>query len=385
MARPAMSRVGMFATTHQEEKRHKMNQETFELEKAMNRVRQSGHREVDPEAISDRPVPRKMLAHVGLVAIGRNEGDRLKQCLDSVVGFVRQIVYVDSGSTDGSVEMARAMGIAVVELDMRIPFRAGRARNEGFRRCLELAPDLDYVQFVDGDCEVFSGWIEKAAAFLDAHQDVAVVGGRRHERYPERSVYNMLMDMEWDTHPIGEATACGGDAMMRVDAVVEAKGYRDDLMAGEEPEMCSRLRAAGWRVWFLKESMTLHDSAMTRFGQWWKRNLRSGYGAAQNLRLHDALREYRFMREWCSAWFWSLGIPAAILGLFPWLGFWSLVLLLLYPLQVIRLTVIGERSSRENWWNAVSLVVGKLPRMIGQMTFLMHRLLGKEPRLITYK
>jgi glycosyltransferase involved in cell wall biosynthesis len=362
-----------------------MKQEIVELERRMNRVRQCGDYKSRPKATTDRIAPRKMLANVGVVAIGRNEGERLKQCLDSVVGIVRQVVYVDSGSTDGSVEMARAMGVAVVELDMRFPFRAGRARNEGFQRCCELAPDLAYVQFVDGDCEVFTGWIEKAAAFLDTHPDVAVVGGRRHERFPEQSVYNMLMDIEWDTHPIGEASACGGDALMRVDAVMAAKGYRTDLMAGEEPEMCGRLRAVGWRVWFLKDSMTLHDSAMLRFSQWWKRKLRSGYGAAQNVAVQGTVPEYRTIREWLSGWFWALCIPIGVVALFPWWGAWSAAFLLLYVLQVFRLAMMGERSSRENWWNALSMVVGKFPQMLGQATFILHRVLGKEPGLITYK
>jgi GT2 family glycosyltransferase len=362
-----------------------MKQEMVELEAAMDRVRQFDHRETEADGTRDSSKHRQMLSNVGVVAIGRNEGERLKQCLNSVVRVVRLVVYVDSGSTDGSVEMARAMGVAVVELDMSIPFRAGRARNEGFRRCCELAPDLTYVQFVDGDCEVLTGWIEKGAAFLDAHRDVAVVCGRLRERYPERSVYNMLMAIEWDTHPLGEAEACGGNALMRVDAVVAMNGYRSDLMAGEEPELCIRLRAAGWRVWFLNELMMLHDAAMTRFGQWWKRTLRSGYGAAQHLELQGAAPEYRTKREWLSGWFWGIGIPLGALSLISWLGAWSLVLLLLYPLQLVRLAVRGGRSSRENWWNAVFLVLGKFPRMFGQVKYLIHRHLGREPRLITYK
>ncbi|HKQ26585.1 MAG TPA: glycosyltransferase [Burkholderiales bacterium] len=357
----------------------------MELGGAMVRIPQSRRRDTEADGIAATFRQGRPLSNVGVVAIGRNEGERLKQCLRSVVGVVRQVVYVDSGSTDGSVEMARAMGVAVVELDMRIPFRAGRARNEGFRRCRELAPDLTYLQFVDGDCEVQTGWIEKGAAFLDAHPDVAVVCGRRRERYPEQSVYNMLMDIEWDSHPLGEARACGGDALMRVNAVAATNGYRTDLMAGEEPELCIRLRAAGWRVWFLQEPMTLHDSAMTRFGQWWKRQLRSGYGAAQNLDLQGARPEYHTLREWVSAWFWGAGIPLAVIGFFPWWGGWSLALLLLYPLQLVRLAVRGGRSFRENWWHAVFVVLGKFSNMSGQVKFLMHRYLGKESRLITYK
>jgi glycosyltransferase involved in cell wall biosynthesis len=46
------------------------------------------------------------LNDVAVVAIGRNEGDRLKACLRSVVDVAALVVYVDSGSTDDSVAFA---------------------------------------------------------------------------------------------------------------------------------------------------------------------------------------------------------------------------------------------------------------------------------------
>ena len=362
-----------------------MNQSAIEVERPSGHGRQSSHCEAEVAGMTGRPQHRKKLPKVGVVAIGRNEGERLKKCLDSVVGIADHVVYVDSGSTDDSVEMAHARGVTVVELDTRIPFRAGRARNEGFRRCRELAPDLAYVLFVDGDCEVAVGWIEKGTEFLDAHHDIAVVCGRRRERYPEQSIYNMLIAIEWDSHPLGEARACGGDALMRVAAFAATDGYRADMMAGEEPELSFRLRAAGWRIWFLDTPMTLHDAAMTRFGQWWKRALRSGYGVANNAYLHGAPPEYYAVRAWFSGWFWGLGIPVGALGLVPWWGGWSLALLLLYPLQIVRIAMRGRHSLRENWWNALFLVLDRFPQMLGQLKFLVHRCLGSQPRLITYK
>jgi GT2 family glycosyltransferase len=326
----------------------------------------------------------EILSMSGVVAIGRNEGERLKKCLESVAGPAGSVVYVDSGSTDGSVDMARAMGVDVIELDMRVPFTAARARNEGFRRLRELGPDLVYVQFIDGDCEVVAGWLENAVAFLDAHRDVAVVCGRRRERYPERSIYNMLCDIEWDT-PVGEAKACGGDALMRIDTFEAVNGYRADLIAGEEPELCVRLRTAGWRIWRLDEEMTLHDAAMTRFGQWWKRMLRGGYAFAQGADLHGAPPQRHCVRESRSIWFWGLGIPVGVLGLALWWGGWGLVLLLIYPLQIVRLSMRGRRSPRENWWRALFLVIGKFPEMFGQTKFLFHRHMGGQSRLIEYK
>lgn len=276
------------------------------------------------------------------------------------------------------------MGVDVVELDMRALFTAARARNEGFRRLRELAPHLAYVQFVDGDCEVVAGWIERAVAWLDLNRDVAVVCGRRRERHPEQSIYNMLCDIEWDT-PVGQAKACGGDALMRIDAFEAVNGYRADLIAGEDPELCVRLRTAGWRIWRLGEEMTLHDAAMMHFGQWWKRSVRAGYAFAQGANLHGAPPERHSVRESRSAWLWGLGIPVGVLGVGLSWGGSALLLFLIYPLQTVRLAVRGGRSARENWWRAGFLVLGKFPEMFGQMKFLYHRHLGGKPRLIEYK
>src|SRR5262245_56163451 len=168
----------------------------------------------------------------GAVAIGRNEGDRLRQCLRSL-SAAAAIVYVDSGSTDGSAQWARDQGAQVIDLDLNIPFTAARARNVGFRRVRECAPDLAYVQFVDGDCELITDWPRRALSFLESNGDVGAAGGRRRERYPERSIYNWLCDVEWDGPP-GETRACGGDVMIRAHALEAVGGFRDDLIAGEE-------------------------------------------------------------------------------------------------------------------------------------------------------
>ena len=321
---------------------------------------------------------------VGFVVIGRNEGARLKNCLEIVVGHAGPVVYVDSGSTDGSVDMARAMGVEVVELNMRVPFTAARARNEGTKRLLGLNTDLAYLQFVDGDCELADGWLENAAAFLDDHEDIAVVCGRLREKYPTRSVYNTLCDIEWDT-PVGEAKACGGIAMMRVSAFERVQGFRADLIAGEEPELCVRLRASGWRIWRLGKEMALHDAAMSRFGQWWKRALRGGYAYAQGADLHGAGSERFGVRESRSAWFWGLGLPLFAVISTASAGPFGLVVFALYPLQMVRLARRGDRSPRENWLHAVFLVIGKFPEMLGQLKFLTLRYLGRKSRLIEYK
>ncbi|MHC8320941.1 glycosyltransferase family 2 protein [Pseudomonas sp. GB2N2] len=325
-----------------------------------------------------------MATGIGVVVIGRNEGQRLERCLASLAGAADQVVYVDSGSTDGSVQMARSLSVEVVELDMTLAFTAARARNEGFARVQGLLPGVRYVQFVDGDCEVAADWLTRAQAFLDAQPQVAVVCGRRRERFPEHSIYNLMCDIEWNT-PVGEAKACGGDALMRADAFVAVSGFRADLIAGEEPELCVRLREKGWKVWRLGEEMTLHDAAMTRFGQWWRRTLRGGHAFAEGAFLHGNTAEQHWRRESRRAWFWGLGVPLATLVACLLVGAAGLLLLLVYPLQVARLARRGTRSTRENWLLAFFLVLGKFPEMLGQARFLLNRYGAGKTALIEYK
>jgi len=95
----------------------------------------------------------------GVVAIGRNEGERLHQCLASLSSVSAvAVVYVDSGSTDGSAQWARNYGTEVIDLGIDLPLTAARARNAGFKRLKELDPDLACVQFVDGDCQLVDSW-----------------------------------------------------------------------------------------------------------------------------------------------------------------------------------------------------------------------------------
>ncbi len=172
---------------------------------------------------------------------------------------------------------------------------------------------------------------------------------------------------------------------MRVDAFMAVSGFRPDLIAGEEPEMCVRLRARGWKIWRLAEEMTLHDAAITRFGQWWRRSLRAGYAYAEGAYLHGATPERHWLRESRRAWLWGLNLPLAILVVSLVSGGWGLWLLLIYPLQVVRLARRGTRSARENWWQAIFLVLGKFPEMLGQARFLLNRRAAGKPMLIEYK
>jgi GT2 family glycosyltransferase len=331
---------------------------------------------------------------VGVVAIGRNEGERLRACLVSARRDCEAVVYVDSGSTDGSAELARSLGVHVVGLDLTRPFTAARARNEGFALLRQVAPDVDRVQFVDGDCEIVAGWIDKAAAALDADPKTAIVCGRRRERFPDASVYNKLCDLEWNT-PIGVALACGGDAMVRVAAFEQVGGYDPTVIAGEEPEMCVRLRHAGWTVRRIDGEMTLHDAAITRFGQWWKRTVRGGHAYAQANAMHGGPperfreRELRRIERW-AVWpivATAVGVAASaiVAPRWCWLG---LAPLLLYP--VVAAKTAKYRLGRGDPVADAALygffvTLGKFPEHLGVRKFRAAQRSGRANAIIEYK
>ncbi|MBC7138849.1 MAG: glycosyltransferase [Defluviimonas sp.] len=325
-------------------------------------------------------------ADTAAVVIGRNEGARLLACLASLQeAGVAPIVYVDSGSTDGSAEAARARGAAVIALDLSRPFTAARARNAGLDHLSRLPPDQrpGHVQLVDGDCELHPGWIAEARAFLEARPGVAVVCGRRRERFPEATPYNRLCDWEWDTPP-GETRACGGDALMRLEALEEVGGYNPGLIAGEEPEMCLRLRQAGWTIWRLDAEMTLHDAAMTRFGQFWKRARRAGHAFAEGAAMHGRPPENHGRAETRRALLWGLVLPVAILVLAVAVSPWALLLVALYPAQVARLAR-RDGGTRFAWEKAILLTASKFAETAGILEYRWRRLMGRPSGLIEYK
>ncbi len=320
----------------------------------------------------------------GAVVIGRNEGEQLRACLRSVKRKLQHVVYVDSGSTDDSIDIAIESGVEVVRLDLSTPFTAARARNLGFSRLNESMPDVDFIQFIDGDCELAPEWLETAVAFLKHNDNVGVACGRRRERYPEATVYNWLCDIEWNTR-IGETRACGGDALMRKTAFTESGGFRDGLIAGEEPELCLRLRQKHWRIWRLDEEMTLHDARIMRFKQWWTRATRAGHAFAEGAWIHAAGHEKHWAKETLRAIIWGIGIPifGFILGLIDPRFF---LVFLLYPIQLIRLMIRGKKMSmRQRFFHACFLLLGKFAEAAGILKFLFGRLRGKTHGIIEYK
>jgi len=346
------------------------------------------------------------LSQFGVVAIARNEGERFRRCLEALRerGEGATVVYVDSGSTDGSVELARGLGVEVVELDLSIPFTAARARNAGFERLIAIDPRIEFVQFLDGDCEIADGWLGHALKTMVERPVAAVVFGKTRERFPERSLYNRLADIDWNmasemSGPDGEASWCGGNSVFRVDAFREAGGFDPSVPAGEEPEICQRLRSSGWKVFAINADMAWHDSAMFHFRQWAKRQFRTGYGGLDFSTRFGKIqgREDPFRRQIVSARVWGIAWTLAflastmlgwILGGITFAAFAAILVLLVPVAQALR---IAAKNYRKIGSLGVSVAYGMLNmlakpyQLAGQYLYLRDHRAGRHIRLIEHK
>jgi glycosyltransferase involved in cell wall biosynthesis len=333
-----------------------------------------------------------MSTGVGIVVIGRNEGERLVRCLSSVRRQAA-VVYVDSGSTDGSLARAASLDAVSVSLDMTRPFTAARARNVGFAKLAELAPQLEFVQFVDGDCEVHPNWLSSGVAAMRSDSRMSVVCGRLRERHPDRSIYNRMCDIGWD-YPVGVIESCGGIAMYRAAAFSAAGGFNETLIAGEEFELCLRLRTAGGQIVRIDSEMAWHDVDITSIRQWWRRTVRSGFGAAEGCCLYSGAHSKSFRLRTMRAVFWGGMVPLALLiavalgAAVPLLWFAPLAVVAAWCLNWLRLA--SREHARGRDWRTSTLLgffamFGKVAELRGVLEYWSRRLRGSTATVIEYR
>jgi cellulose synthase/poly-beta-1,6-N-acetylglucosamine synthase-like glycosyltransferase len=330
-------------------------------------------------------------ASVSVVVIGRNEGERLVRCLESVralrglEGGV-ELIYADSASTDGSPARAAALGARVIAVESSHP-TAALGRNAGWR-----AATGAFVLFLDGDTILHPDFARVALDAITADETLAGVWGHRRELHPERSIYNRVLDLDW-IFPPGLTDYCGGDVLMRRAALASVDGYDATLIAGEEPELCRRLRAKGYRILHIDAPMTGHDLAMTHLRQYWRRAVRTGHAYAEVSRRFrgspDPLWQGSRTRNLLRGPFWALAPVAAAVAcvasrsLWPALGLLALLL------------ALALRSAAKISWKSSDRValflyglhshLQQVPIFLGQVQFDWNARRGTRQGLIEYK
>ena len=327
---------------------------------------------------------------LSVVVIGRNEGERLARCLESVEGMDRdglrvEVIYVDSGSSDNSVVLAAAMGARVISLQPERP-TAGLGRNAGWHNATG-----EFVLFLDGDTLLHSTFVKDSMREFDT-PGVGVVWGHRRELHPERSLYNRVLDLDWIYAP-GPSEFCGGDAIFRRDLLVRTGGFDKLLIAGEEPELCRRILKLGSTILHVDRPMTQHDLAMTKFSQYWRRAARAGHAYAEvSARFagtgdrfwsaearRNQVRAGLLMGLACAGLtigaarrsMWPVAAAGALFGLLAlrtaWKARWK-------SRRVSTLLLYGMHSHFQ-----------QIPILAGQLAYRWSRRHGRKPRLMEYR
>ncbi len=326
---------------------------------------------------------------VGIVVIGRNEGDRLRTSLASVNQFGYPVAYVDSGSTDDSVNVAKNYATLVHELDRSSPFSAARARNEGFDVITSTYPGLKYVQFVDGDCVVAPGWFEAGVNALSVDGGPSLVLGHRKELKPDFTIYNRLAAIEWNS-PVGELTNFGcliGSFLVKVPVFKAMNGFKTNVIAGEDSELGVRMCLAGHKMHKIDYHMETHDANILKFSQWWNRAVRAGHAVGQRAHINGDTAVQDCVKERKSTIVWGIVMPIVaiiMLFIFPLV---SLAILGLYGVMFVKVYRYAKQQGMTHDDALIytsSIVVGKVANGIGFLKFQMNAM-KKQYVLIEYK
>lgn len=331
----------------------------------------------------------KQQALVGIVVIGRNEGMRLQTCLASVQPFGFPIAYVDSGSSDQSVQLAAEYADCVHSLDTLTPFSAARARNEGFDVLTRQFPNIKYIQFVDGDCVVAPGWFDAALGAFEKDKGLALALGQRKELKPEATIYNKLCAIEWNS-PVGTLQNFGGligSFLIKVDVFRAMHGFKTNVIAGEDSELGVRMCLAGYRMEKIDQHMETHDANMVKFSQWWSRSVRAGHAIGQRAFLNGDTAVKDCVKERKSTLVWGVLMPILLLLSLIFKPILSVVIITLYLVLTLKVYLYSMKLGmhvKDAWIYTMFIVMGKLANGLGLLKFYLNSF-KKRYVLIEYK
>jgi N-acetylglucosaminyl-diphospho-decaprenol L-rhamnosyltransferase len=263
---------------------------------------------------------------VSVVVVTFNALPWLEQCLDSVRGH--DVVVVDHGSTDGTVELARTRGVRVIEQENK---GMGGGNNAGMR-----ATDGRYYLLLNSDAWVRAGGVQKLVEFADAHPEVAVVGPKllNPDGSLQRSVrgeptlwrlateylyirklaprsrrLNPLYRGDFAHDRVEAVDWLYGPALLVRREAADAVGLFDEdfFMFSEEVDWMTRFRRAGWSVVFFPDAEVVHVGGASHGGSLYVENLR---GHLRFMAKHRGTREAERVRRLL---LWSLRLRALVL------------------------------------------------------------------------
>jgi N-acetylglucosaminyl-diphospho-decaprenol L-rhamnosyltransferase len=258
-----------------------------------------------------------------------------------------QVVVVDGGSADGSVEKLsawvgrREFREWVEMLPLPVNGGFGWANNQAIQRLMAGSEQPEYIHLLNPDTEVEAGGLRHLAEYLNSHPPVAAVGSQLIEAdgswtdsaftFPSlrgefsRAARTAVLDRLFRVPPVGIRASnavevdwtSGASVMLRAEALRQVGMFDEGFfLYHEEVELMWRLRRAGWRIVLEPRSRVhhvggaatgmhgrnTHDSLLPRKPQYWFRS------------------RTRYLTLTRGRGFAALAFFAWLLGYFVWFG-----------------------------------------------------------------
>ena len=243
---------------------------------------------------------------------------------------------VDSASSDNTVEIASRYPIRILRLHANQRLNPSAGRYMGYKNTTgELA------LFIDGDNELYPGWLAKAMKIFADNPDLAGLAGPRVPLLKSATDADKPPLVDPNLNETVKSLYADGTAMFRRVALEKAGQFNPFIYSDEEPELCIRLRHAGYRMLHTKYPIAYDysdpaEEIATRIARW-RRNLYLGFG--QNIR--------NFLGK---ETFWTYCRERGM-GLFP------LMLLVLGIASLLTMVLTGNKSWFVLWLLSVAGIV----------------------------
>jgi len=189
-----------------------------------------------------------MIDEITFIIIGRNEAINLPRCFSSIKKISKNIIFVDSDSSDNSIEIAKEYKIKTI---LKVKSNYGTpalSRSVGAKKV-----KTKYIHFVDGDMEIEESWPQKAIDRLESNNKIAAVHGYKKVYTKNDKDFYILSDSkDW------QADYLQGAFLIDRSIYNIAGGLDGRLFGEEERDLYVRIKAHGYEAWYIHQLMASH-------------------------------------------------------------------------------------------------------------------------------
>ena len=276
------------------------------------------------------PGPQGEAPAVSVVVVNWNRRELLRGCLQSIAiqaGVSYEIIVVDNGSTDGSLdavsEFKQTVSFPVRLIANKANLGFCTANNQGIAEA--RGP---YIALLNNDAEAAPGWLAAMVRELDTRPEFGMIASKivvyddprridkaGHLIYPDgqnrgrgsgeidAGQYDQVEEVLW---PDGCA------ALYRKAMLDEIGGFDEDLFAyGDDAELGLRARIAGWKCLYVPEALVRHRRGST-LGLLSSRRLE----LIERNRLLLAIKHFPLSLLWFNGFFWAARVGAGLIAAF---------------------------------------------------------------------